>query len=124
MSFKNIIPSNWQTFANLKAETGDMAFPVTLEAFTARQRAQLGRDFSCAEMKLFQEIVDMSNEAYEAAAKGDVDAVAAILKALITTPATDPYTRHVIALCRGWVIAGAAWGADVLRASFDGPPLS
>ena len=124
MSFENNIPSNWQTFANLKAEAGDMNFPVTLEAFTARQRAQLGREFSSAEMDLFQEIVNMTNEAYEAATKGDTETVAGILTALITTPATDPYTRHVVSLCRGWVLVGVAKGADVLRASFDGLPLS
>lgn len=124
MKNENTNPLNSPTFANLKAEAGDMTFPVTLEAFTARQRAQLGRELTGTEMELFREIVDMTNEAYAAACVGDVETVEDILQAITQATGPDAYTRHVAALCRGWVLVGAAKGADILRASFDGPPLS
>lgn len=124
MKNENANPLNPQTFADLKANAQGMTFPVTLEAFTARQRAQLGRELTGMEMEMFREIVDMTNEAYAAACVGDVETVEDILQAITKATAPDAFTRHVAALCRGWVLLGAAMGADILRASFDGPLLS
>lgn len=98
----------------------NVTFPVSLETFVALQRAEIDRNFTVTEMELFADIVDMANEAYEAAARGDADTVAVILSAIDKATSPDDYTRHMAALCRGWVLLGCQRGMDILKDAIDG----
>ena len=98
----------------------NITFPITGEQLANLQRAEVGRELTSAELELFAEIADMANETYEAAAKGDVDTVQDILNAVNAVPAPDSYTRHLTALCRGWVLLACQRGAQQLKAIIDG----
>lgn len=98
----------------------NVRFPLSGADLAALQRAQLGRDLTAAELEMFAGIAEMANEAYEAAAQGDADTVQSILAAINTVPAPDNYTRHVAALCRGWVLLACQRGAERLKAAIDG----
>lgn len=104
--------------------TENVSFPVTLEAFTALQVAEIRRDPTATELELFQEVVDMANEAFEAAAQGDAETVQALLDAINHDSPTDEYTRHVAALCRGWVLLGCSRGMEILESVIDGTTYS
>lgn len=97
-----------------------ITFPITGEALAALQQAELGRALRPSELELFSDIADMANEAYEAAAHGDTETVQDILNAINTAPVPDPYTRHLAALCRGWVLLGCQRGMEILKAAIDG----
>lgn len=98
----------------------NVSFPITGAALAELQRAEVGRELTDAEFELFAEIADMANEAYEAATRGDAETVQSILNAVNAVPVPDPYTRHVAALCRGWVLLGCQRGAERLKAAVDG----
>lgn len=98
----------------------NVVFPINGEELAALQRAQLGRDLTAAELEMFADIAEMANEAYQAAAHGDADTVGSILAAVNSVPVPDDYTRHVAALCRGWVLLGCQRGAECLKAAIDG----
>lgn len=98
----------------------NITFPITGKQLADLQRVAVGRDLTSAELEIFSDIADMSNEAYEAATRGDADTVASILAALNTAPAHDNYTRHLAALCRGWVLLGCQRGAERLKSAIDG----
>ena len=97
----------------------NITFPLTLAAYTSLQRAEICRDITATELELFAEIVDMANEAYAAACRGDADTVQALLDAIAAADAAEPNSQRVAALCRGWVLLGCRRGADQLKASFD-----
>lgn len=99
---------------------GNASFPLTLEAFAALQRENLGRELTKDELEFFAEIVDMANETYKAATRGDAETVAEILASLNSVPVSDAYTQHLAALCRGWVLLGCSRGAERLKAAIDG----
>ena len=92
----------------------NVTFPVSLETFVALQRAGRDRDFTVTEMELFADIVDMANESYQAACRGDADTVQILLDAINFAPTHSPATRHVAALFRGWVLLGCRRGAEHL----------
>ena len=98
----------------------NVRFPITGEELAAMQREHLGRDLDPVEVEMFSEIVQMANEAYEAATKGDVETVQAILCAINSVPVADNLSRHVAALCRGWVLLGCQKGTEELKAAIDG----
>lgn len=98
----------------------NVVFPITGEELAALQRAQLGRALTAAEKEMFADIAEMANEAYHAAAKGDADTVQNILAAINRIPAEDKFTRHVAALCRGWVLLGCQRGTERLKTAIDG----
>lgn len=98
----------------------NVKFPITGEALAAMQREHLGRDLLDTEREMFHEIAEMANEAYEAATRRDAETVQNILNAINATPTPDLYTRHVAALCRGWVLLGCQRGAEQLKAAIDG----
>ena len=98
----------------------NVSFPITGESLATLQRTQMGRELTAAEVEMFADIAEMANEAYEAAAHGDADTVQNILEAINSVPAPDNYTRHVAALCRGWVLLGCQRGAERLKAAIDG----
>ena len=97
-----------------------VSFPISGADLAALQRVQLGRDLTAAELEMFAGIAEMANEAYQAAAHGDSDTVGSILAAVNSVPVPDDYTRHVAALCRGWVLLGCQRGAEYLKAAIDG----
>lgn len=97
-----------------------VSFPITGAALAELQRAEVGRELTDAELEMFSDIADMSNEAYEAAIRGDVETIATMLAAINTTPTPDTYTSHVAALCRAWVLLGCQRGAEQLKAAIDG----
>ena len=97
-----------------------VSFPVTGDQIAELQSAEVGRELTPMEREMFAEIAEMANEAYEAAARGDADTVQDILDAINHVPASDDYTRHVAALCRGWVLLGCQRGMDILKAAIDG----
>lgn len=97
----------------------NVTFPITLAAFTSLQRAENSRGLTATELELFAEIVDMANESYAAACKGDADTVQALLDAINAAAAAEPNAQRVAALCRGWVLLGCRKGAEQLKASFD-----
>lgn len=96
------------------------AFPVTFETFIALQRVEVGRKFTPKELELFAEIVDMANESYEAARRGDADTVQGLLDAIDCAAGDDSFTRQVAGLCRGWVLLGALRGAERLQGDSKG----
>lgn len=98
----------------------NVSFPITGEQLCELQSVEVGRELTPMERELFAEIADMANEAYRAAAHGDADTVQNILNAVDHAPAPDDYTRHVAALCRGWVLLGSIRGAERLKAVIDG----
>lgn len=97
----------------------NITFPLTLASFTSLQRAEINRELTAMELELFAEIVDMANESYAAACRGDVDTVKALLDAINAAAAAEPNAQRVAALCRGWVLQGCRKGAEKLKASFD-----
>ena len=102
----------------------NISFPITLEAFTALQRAEIDRDFNAAELEIFGYIVELANGAYTAAAKGDVETVRVILDAVKEAPINRDYTRRVAALFRGWVRLGCQKGAEKLKTVIDNGAIS
>lgn len=92
--------------------TDNVTFPITGKALADIQSKEVGRKLTGAERAMFREIADMANEAYEAATRGDSEAVQRLLDAVNATPTPDPYTRHVAALCRGWVLLGCQRGQN------------
>lgn len=94
----------------------NVSFPLTVEAFTALQQAELGREIDPREKEFFAGIVEVSNEAYEAAAQGDAETVQGILDAINTAPVHSQYTRHIAAMYRGWVLLGCSRGMELLNA--------
>lgn len=98
----------------------NVSFPITAKQLAELQRAEVGRELTPMEREMFAEIADMANEAYEAATRGDAETVQGILDAINHVPVPDDYTRHVAALCRGWVLLGCQRGADQLKAAIDG----
>ena len=99
--------------------TDNVTFPVSIDTFVALQRAEMDRDFTPTEMELFTDIVDMANESYHAACRGDPDTVQILLDAINSADTDDSYTRHVAGLCRGWVLLGCRRGAEQLKAAID-----
>ena len=57
-------------------------FPVTLAEFTRIQREALHRNPTADEREIYRKIVDLANEAYNAAAACDGDTVEDILNAI------------------------------------------
>lgn len=98
--------------------------PITGVQLAEMQRAEVGRELAGAELEMFSDIADMANEAYEAAARGDAETVQSILNAINSIPSPDPYTCHVAALCRGWVLLGCQRGAEQLKAAIAGSVCS
>ena len=98
----------------------NVSFPITGVALADMQQAQLGREVTAAELEMFSDIADMANEAYKAATRGDAETVADILAAIDKATTPDDYTRHVAALCRGWVLLGCQKGMEVLKSAIDG----
>ena len=97
----------------------DVSFPITGERLAELQGAEVGRELTPMEREMFAEISDMANEAYEAATRGDAETVQVLLDAINHVPTPDDYTRHVAALCRGWVLLGCQRGMEILKAVID-----
>lgn len=97
-----------------------ISFPVTGAALAELQAGNLGRELTTDERELFVEIADMANEAYEAATRGDADTVADILASIDKATTPDAHTRHMAALCRGWVMLGCSRGMENLKQAIDG----
>lgn len=97
-----------------------VSFPVTGDQIAQLQAAEVGRELTPTEREMFSEIADMANEAYEAASCGDAETVQGLLDAINHVPTPDDYTRHVAALCRGWVLLGCQRGMEILKAAIDG----
>lgn len=102
----------------------NITFPVTLDAFIEFQRAGRNRDFTATEMELFTGIVDMANESYQAACRGDADTVQRLLDDINSAPTHSTATRHVAAIFRGWVLLGCQRGAEQLKMLIDNGPIS
>lgn len=100
-------------------DTSNVTFPITGKALAALQREQVGRKLTPWELDLFFEIADMANEAYAAATVGDPDTVQRLLDDVNAIPAPDPCTRHLSALCRGWVLLGCQKGTEQLKKTID-----
>lgn len=98
----------------------NITFPITGKQLAELQQTELGRELRPAELEMFSDIANMANEAYEAAARGDAETVQSILNAINAATAPDPYTRHLAALCRGWVLLGFQRGAERLKTTIDG----
>lgn len=98
----------------------NVSFPITGKLLADLQQAEVGRELTAGEIKMFSDIANMANEAYKAATCGDAETVQSILDTINATPANDPYTRHVSALCRGWVLLGCQRGTERLKATIDG----
>ena len=101
-----------------------VSFPITGDKIAELQSAEVRRELTPMEREMFAEIADMANEAYEAAARGDADTVAVILSAIDKATSPDDYTRHMAALCRGWVLLGCQRGMDILKDAIDGTVCS
>ncbi len=97
-----------------------VVFPITGDRLAEMQRAEVGRELTAAELEFFNEIAGMANEAYEAATRGDAETVQSVLNAVNAIPALDAYTRHLTALCRGWVLLGCQKGTAQLKTAIDG----
>lgn len=97
-----------------------VVFPITGERLAELQRTEVGRDLTAAEVEFFNEVAGMANDAYEAATRGDAEAVQSVLNAVNAIPVLDTYTRHLAALCRGWVLLGCQKGTAQLKAAIDG----
>lgn len=100
--------------------TDNVSFPITIEEFTALQRAEMGREPSKMEKEFFAEIVGLANDSFNAAAHGDADTVQDILSAINAVPTPTDYEHHLSALCRGWVLLGCLRGMEILKAAIDG----
>lgn len=97
-----------------------VSFPITGEQLAELQRAEVGRELTGTEREFFCEVADMANESYNAATRGDAEAVQDLLDAINAIVATDPYSLHLAALCRGWVLLGCQKGAEQLKAATGG----
>lgn len=97
-----------QDYSNIK-------FPVTLAEFTRIQREALHRNPTADEREIYREIVDLANEAYNAAAAGDSNTVADILNAINCSAAETPAAGQVAAVSRSWVLIATKAGMDILR---------
>lgn len=97
-----------------------VVFPITAAALAELQRAEVGRELDADELEFFAEVVQIANEAYDAAAHGDAETVQDILDAINKAAAEDVDSRHAAALCRGWVLLGVQRGAERLKAAIDG----
>lgn len=84
----------------------NISFSITGEEIAKLQQAELGRELRPAEHELFDTLAEIANQAYTAATKSDADTLWGLLSAINNTPAADEYSRHVAALCRGWVLLG------------------
>lgn len=119
---KPVLPKDQRTgvpnSGTIKAD--GITFPIAAAALAELQAANLGRELRQAERELFAEIAAVANEAYEAATRGDADTVADILAAIDKATTPDDHTRHVAALCRGWVMLGCARGMENLKQAIDG----
>lgn len=102
-------------------DTQNISFPLTLEAFTAMQRTEMGREINETEMEIFSDIVEGANAAYEAATKGDFQAVVILLEALNSVPVCSDCVRHIVALWRAWVLLGCKHGSKILKATIEHP---
>jgi len=98
----------------------NVSFPITGKQLAELQQAEVKRELTPTELELFTEVASMANEAYEAAANGDPETVQSLLDAINHASAPDDYTRHVAALCRGWVLLGCQRGAEKLKTVIDG----
>ena len=111
-------------------DTSNVKFPITLSEFTRLQRAEMRNDPTPDELEMFSGIVDMANEAYYAAARGDDRTVEDILKAISKAEAeiiredrgnpANKFIIHASALTRGWVLLGVQHGMILLKAAIDG----
>lgn len=101
-----------------------ISFPLTIDAFTSMQRAQVGREISEVEKEFFAEVVDMANEAYEAAARGDAETVQALLDAIDSASGKVALTQSLAALCRAWVLLGCRKGVQQFENTFAGEIFS
>lgn len=97
-----------------------VVFPITGEQLVELQRTEVCRDLTAAEVEFFNEVASMANDAYEAATRGDAETVQSILSAVNSIPVLDTYTRHLAALCRGWVLLGGQKGTTQLKAAING----
>lgn len=97
-----------------------ITFPITGAQLAGLQRAELGRELTPDEKSMFAEIAEMANEVYTAATQGDHETLAEILAALNSVPYSDPFSQHLAALCRGWILLGLTNGMSVLKAAIDG----
>lgn len=95
-------------------DTQNILFPLTVEAFTAMQRAEMGREPSRSERELFSEIVDMANSAYVAGCIGDHNTIVGMIEIVNASFGTDPAGQHPAALCRGWILLGFRRGLEML----------
>lgn len=104
--------------------TNNVSFPITGKQLADLQRAEVGRELTETEREFFGEVADMANESYNAATRGDAETVQRLLDAINATAATDSYSLHLAALCRGWVLLGCQRGAERLKAAIDGTNYS
>lgn len=89
------------------------AFPLTVEAFTALQEEQLSRKAMDFECEFFALIVEMSNEAYAAGRRRDLQTARRLMLAIAEVHTDDdPYYRHLCGLCRGWIFEGFRRGLE------------
>lgn len=95
-----------------------VSFPLTLEAFTALQEKDMERKVFPAELEFFEALVEMANEAYRAGCVADGDTVHQLLNTVAALDANaeqdaDSFSRHLCALCRGWILEGARRGLEL-----------
>lgn len=102
----------------------NVRFPISGEYLALLQRIEVGRELTATEREFFGEVADMANESYSAATRGDVETVHSFLDAINATAAADPYSLHLAALCRGWVLLGYQKGTEQLKAATGGDNYS
>ena len=83
----------------------NVVFPVTIDTFVSLQRAKMDRDFTETELEFFADIVDMANESYHAACRGDADTVQVLLDAISAADTGDSFSHHV---ARGYAADGSS----------------
>lgn len=95
----------------------NIPFPLTLEVFQAYALSPQQRacGLSPDELEMFREIVEIANQAYEAATRGDTETVQEILGAINFAGAVEPEAMRFAALYRGWALAGIQAGMKNLK---------
>lgn len=94
----------------------NLTFPITLETFTALQKAEIGRDFDPAEIEFFTAVVQVANDAYTAACVGNTVVTEDLITTINRINCPDATTQHYAALCRSWVLLACRRGLELLAA--------
>lgn len=91
-----------------------VTFPITLERFIEFQEAETGRKANAMETEFFSDVVDLANEAYAAAAVGNLQTGAEILAAIDAAAEDTKECANLAALCRGWLALACRKGTELL----------